>query len=368
MAVRTDGDGYAYALTRSDSEVGWRFDAAGPVRSALAVADSTVFAADTTGAFYAVDVQSGEAWWQTQDGSATAGLGIVAAGDQVITISDGLSGFDVQTGATQWSLDVGGRLARTAVDGTVYIAPPTDGANVRAIDARTGDTRWSSAELDVCPSLEVAAPPVVAGDSVYVARNAAGTGRIFTLDRSDGSQIWTTETEQEMTSLAAGGDGVYYSQERFADSTVYALNGADGSVRWAFNLNEREPPWPDETHRVRSLTATEESVYAMSIERSEEETEDPEYTGFLHAFDANGTRRWSLTIDSSSAPVVDTAPVVDDTVFATGNRRLYAVNAADGSVVERVEPVVSKRSTPAVSGDSAFVGSDDELLYRFRRP
>lgn len=332
------------------------------------MADSTVFAADTTGAFYAIDVQSGEARWQTLDGSATAGLGIVAAGDQVITISDGLSGFDVQTGATQWSLDVGGRLARTAVDGTVYIAPPTNGANVMAIDAGTGDTRWSSAELGVCPSLEVAAPPVVAGNSVYVARNSRGTGRIFALDRTDGSQIWTTKTDQELTSLAAGSDGVYYGQE-VSDSSVYALNGADGSVRWAFDLSERAPPWPDETHRVRSLTATEDSVYATSIERSEEETEDPEYTGFLHAFDANGTRRWSLTIDSSSAPVVDTAPVVvDDTVFATGNRRLYAVNAADGSVVERFETTGSIRSTPAVSGDSAFVGSDDELLYRFRRP
>lgn len=358
-----DGDSYLYTLTASDPTVAWRFDADAPVRSAPSVRDTTVFVGDQAGTFYAVNAEAGEERWRHE--ITESWVNSVIANDRVVAGSDGdLFAFDTETGDVQWQFAQGRVFAvsQTVIDGTVYVANLADEEAVRAIDVATGEVRWTFSGGELCPGLEdIEAPPVVAGDRVYV----AGAGQLWALNRDDGSPAWFEGTSN-LRSMAVDDGTVFYGAKVLSQSEaseIHAVNAADGSERWTLDL--------DGSQTVKSLTAREGSVYAMSTERVEvnDETKRRER---LHAVDADGTLRWTLMTDPSAesidTPLVAEPTVANGTVFASGNRRLYAVNATDGSVIERFETTGSVHSTPRSSGNSVFVGSDDTFLYRFVQP
>ena len=122
------------------------------------------------------------------------------------------------TGKVLWSHAVSeyngvtGSAVRTSVvvsDGLVIFGDRS-GANMIAIDAESGERRWST-RLDEHPAAQVTGSPIVVGDRVYVGvsssegmrflkdRKATSTfrGSIVALDSKSGRQVWKTWTMPE---------------------------------------------------------------------------------------------------------------------------------------------------------------------------
>jgi hypothetical protein len=89
------------------------------------------------------------------------------------------------------------------------------------------------------------------------------------------------------------------------------------------------------------------------------------WDGVLHAWErASGTRAWEFAtrgaIHSSPALAGDTLYIGSD------DRRLYALDAATGQVRWSYETGGMVRSSPAVTAHGVYVGAHDGVLYALR--
>ena len=104
----------------------------------------------------AIDAESGREMWQrTVGGEAfttpAIARGVAYRGDER-TVTHGVR---LEIGTQLWRRDIGGESSPAAADGVVFLGG--DDQSVRAIDAATGETRWSSplgyairSSVDVC--------------------------------------------------------------------------------------------------------------------------------------------------------------------------------------------------------------------------
>jgi len=130
--------------------------------------------------------------------------------------------------AELWRVTAGGGLSDPVLaDGTLYVGG--DDGTVRALDATTGESRWT-ASVDA----PAGTPRVVEGP-VFVPL----PGELVALAPGDGSQQWRVETPNRRGLLAAG-HGLYWVDE--SGPTVVAL-AHDGSERWRTDIADPwEPP------------------------------------------------------------------------------------------------------------------------------
>ncbi|MGI0148562.1 MAG: PQQ-binding-like beta-propeller repeat protein, partial [Thermoplasmata archaeon] len=121
-------------------------------------------------------------------------------------------------------------------DGTVYVGvmgmynttsqisfkPPY---GVLALDAMTGDERWSFQTGG-----SVAASPAVAGPNLIV---PAKDGKVYALNRETGALVWTSPIDAGISSPAVFGNSAFVGGGAFGNpGRVVALDVANGSVRW----------------------------------------------------------------------------------------------------------------------------------------
>ncbi|HEX4354319.1 MAG TPA: PQQ-binding-like beta-propeller repeat protein, partial [Polyangiales bacterium] len=123
--------------------VKWVFKTEGDVSATPAVDDNAVYVPDSAGNLFAIDRRSGQAIWQHKIADYT-GLA-----NDIARATPAIAGDAIIVG------DQGGRLNLTA------------GANVIAIDRRTGNKLWST-QVEANPSAVITQSAVVSGDNVYV--------------------------------------------------------------------------------------------------------------------------------------------------------------------------------------------------------
>ncbi len=93
------------------------------------------------------------------------------------------------------------------------------------------------------------------------------------------------------------------------------------------------------------------------------------YDGKIYAFDFEGDRlrqepRWYSRSEDISGPVVGGIVVVQDTVYyGTSGGKIFAVDAIDGRRKWMFETGSKIWSTPAIDGETLFIGSFDKKLY-----
>jgi outer membrane protein assembly factor BamB len=240
--------------------------------------------------------------------------------------------------------------------GTVYLSTdngqsdPYEGA-VRALDAGTGEGQWTFETDRWMQSM-----PVATTDAVYVLSNGAGEGRVFRLDRSDGSREWSEGLGSESVVSLTVVDGTVYVGE--IDGTVVAMAAGDGARQWERTLGNRiwYPPavvdgtvyvtgdnggvgtdGPSTVHALDATTGEERWRYDLGPLRA---TCTPavsvgtayvvDYDGTLHALaTADGSQRF--TFDGGEG--TSTPPAVHDgTVYLGGTEGLYALHGETGDV------------------------------------
>ncbi|WP_436908337.1 outer membrane protein assembly factor BamB family protein [Halosimplex marinum] len=265
-----DADGVVYALT-TDGEAAWRHETKQNLHGrTLAVRDGTVYvgtagnmpmvvSGDTdkskAGKVLALDADSGEELWSFEGpedwfAGPAFGDGRVYVGNHTGEVF----ALDAASGEKRWSWSAtdAGVEAHSVLrpptydDGTVFVS--VHGGWLVALDAESGDSEWRVS----LPGANVKSSPAVTDDRVFVAsygyRGAALTGGetstaeesgtvgvLSALDRADGSEDWTHETDHDFrSSPAVVGDRVYVG----GGDGVLAVARDDGTERWRATFDD----------------------------------------------------------------------------------------------------------------------------------
>jgi outer membrane protein assembly factor BamB len=287
--------------------VRWQLKTDWTVTSGQVVADGYIYVPTSRGAFYALDVATGQERWR----------------------------FDAGTGGgssrVAWQ-------APAVADGIVYVG--SNDHHIYAFDGKTGEVRWRTS-TGTTGNLETSTPAIVDGVVfIGIAQQGLG-GAILALDAIDGHELWRFEADGPVNSSPAVVDGVVYvGSGGFAGpgETLFALDAGSGEVRWQFDAGSRIPYAPAVADGV---------VYANSTEA-------------LFAIDAaTGTERWHA--ENEIGGVAEVA-VANGLVYVATFGRVSALDASTGAERWQVEAWMSVDPMGPVLADgvlyAAGVGGD----------
>jgi outer membrane protein assembly factor BamB len=355
-----------------DASIVWEFDAGSPTANTppVVVGDAVYTGSSGTGGnLWALDAESGDRYWEFETDGWVNHAPAVADGT-VFVGTDGqtVHAVDARSGDERWSVDLGRDLhdsSPTVVDGTVFVgtagdSPATvsgdedeDEVNragmVVALDADTGGTRWSFEVSDW-----ISTTPAVAEGRVYF---GDATGRVRALDASTGEEVWSFDAGSKVLSSPALTDGTLYFG---ANGRLYALDARTGDPHWTFDLR-----WPT----VKSSPAVAGGTVFVGchggggcrLVPDDETCDAPDETGSLHAVDADlGAEEWRYDVERD----VRSSPAVADGIVYLGCAGgASAVRAADGREAWRVEFGSYVDSSPAVADGRVFVNCSDGKVY-----
>ncbi len=198
------------------------------------------------------------------------------------------------------------------------------------------------------------APPVVAGDRIYV---GTGTGLFHAVHARDGTPAWSWKGPNGIDGRAVvGADTVYVLDTR---TNLIALDRASGSLRWLTPLHDEKlagAPVPDNptfNHRAATPLLLDGVVYCGSSD------------GGVYAIDAStGTKLWRY---DAKAPVFSGVGLYGDQIlmFGTMDGSVVLLNRHTRQEVLRVRTGGGVVTTPVVAAGRLIVGSRDYMLYGF---
>jgi len=197
------------AVNRADGKPAWQFDVEGGASEAGGVvwpATDTLFYGGCDGFLYALDRRTGKPNWKF---SLTAD----APADP-----PGFPGARAR---------IGSDLARptgVATDGVTVFQSVFDQSRVVAVDAKTGEKRWSfQARGWIHPA------PTVGDRHVYV---GSQDRNVYCLDKRTGEKVWSFPTNGRVESRASLADGRLYIAS--CDGVLYCLDAENGKPVWSY--------------------------------------------------------------------------------------------------------------------------------------
>lgn len=129
---------------------------------------------------------------------------------------DALRAISLEDGQILWRRPIRGLLSRPATgENGVYVAA---GDTLHAVSKGSGETRWQfRPDAPLWGSRKAMTAPVVVGDIVVAGND---DGRLYAVDKADGSLRWTFETGGGLRAPPTVRDGTLYVA---AQDTVYAI-------------------------------------------------------------------------------------------------------------------------------------------------
>ena len=190
--------------------------------------------------------------------------------------------------------------------GEIYDAINPDGTEKRRLGS-------------LVPTAALLSPAVGADGTVYIGSGSgAGSGGFFAI-APDGTQKWSTGTQQFQISAAIGGDGTVYTgtYNHLGDGQFFAFN-PNGSTKWSFIAPPRPGIPPANGFLSSPAVAGDDSIYA-SCEN-----------GFLYALNPDGSKKWSFAEASpdSSCTSGSASPAIgaDGTIYLGVCNNFYAIH------------------------------------------
>ncbi|MFE2583613.1 PQQ-binding-like beta-propeller repeat protein [Streptomyces sp. NPDC059378] len=320
----------------------WRFRMSNDVWGTPAVSGDLVYV--TSFEVHALDVATGRRRFKTRDVAWS-----MAVADGRVHASDGptLFALDAREGGDLWRLSTDAWVySLKAERGTVVTG--TRGGGVQAWEASTGQRLW---EINGCQSdfESPEAGPVLHDGTVYVWQDA----RLCALDARTGEERWSYPIGD-----AASCGGVPVRVTHAPDGHVYLCAGtrvlavevATGRVRWHF---EAPAAFLSPPAFVPGPAVTGGGVYLA------------DYLGTVYALDAtDGRDRWRIATEARSS--IEPVLVAAGHVHVGSGKGLYTLDAVTGTPKWRFQAGGDIVGAPTVAEGRIHFGSTDHLLYTLK--
>ncbi|MER5604042.1 serine/threonine-protein kinase [Streptomyces sp. NPDC002265] len=320
----------------------WRFRMSNDVWGTPAVAGDLVYV--TSFEVHALDVATGRRRFKTRDVAWS-----MAVADGRVHASDGptLFALDAREGGDLWRLSTDAWVySLKAERGTVVTG--TRGGGVQAWEASTGQRLW---EINGCQSdfESPEAGPALHDGTVYVWQDA----RLCALDARTGEERWSYPIGD-----AASCGGVPVRVTHAPDGHVYLCAGtrvlavevATGRVRWHF---EAPAAFLSPPAFVPGPAVTGGGVYLA------------DYLGTVYALDAtDGRDRWRIATEARSS--IEPVLVAAGHVHVGSGKGLYTLDAVTGTPKWRFQAGGDIVGAPTVAEGRIHFGSTDHLLYTLK--
>ncbi len=343
------------SINRDNTTI-WTYDAHTQVYSPPVVVDGIVyFTASGTATLHAVDHINGEDIWAARFPQAFVwqSMTVDVENNQLYIANDMFYALDLSSGEVIWKFDTDmeqnieintpvyddGRVYFGSLNGKVYCVPAVDPDGSGEIEA--SEVIWE----------------FLTGNYVGDEHEDDSEGWIYgTALAVDGRVYFTTAEE-------GGNDGGAYV------SKMYCLDAQSGEALWVYNFGSNDLPYTSDDSGAgpsADIDAGENglvfvgnvnTLYAFDIEGETDGDSPTDVDNF-----EEGEVVWSF--DSEFGYIFSTAAIHDGKVFTTtSDRRIYALNEGDGSVIWSFETGASILGSPAVSDGLVIFGSDDGKLY-----
>ncbi|MGW1049195.1 outer membrane protein assembly factor BamB family protein [Streptomyces sp. NPDC001118] len=320
----------------------WRFRMSNEVWGTPAVDGDLVYV--TSFEVHALDVATGRRRFKTRDVAWS-----MAVADGRIHASDGptLFALDAREGTDLWRLSTDAWVYSLKADrGTVVTG--TRGGGVQAWEAANGQKLWETAGCQTDFESPEAGPLVHDG-TVYVWQDA----RLRALDARTGEERWSYPVGDAASCggvpvrLAPAPDGYVYVS---AGTRVLAIEAASGMVRWHF---EAPAVFLSPPAFTQGPAVTGGGVYLA------------DYLGTVYALDAtDGRDRWRIATEARSS--IEPVLVAAGHVHVGSGKGLYTLDAVTGTPKWRFQAGGDVVGAPAVADGRIHFGSTDHLLYTLK--
>ncbi|QBQ39740.1 outer membrane protein assembly factor BamB family protein [Sphingobacterium psychroaquaticum] len=240
-------------------QVAWTFQDNSDLGAGFAKYGNLLITGNTTGAVYALDVQTGKKIWTYKTGGKVYATPAVWKTTVVVGSSDGnIYGLDAKTGKLNWKLQTAKAvLGSTTIDsdGIAFIGA-SDG-QFRAIDVKTGKLRWSFDKLKgfVSTKPTLYKEKVIFGDW--------GNG-FYALDRKSGQLLWEWNNGHANRMFSAAACYPVVSNNRVflvaPDRFMTCLDVETGEVIW------REKKDPIRVRESMGLSKDGQYVYVKTMD------------------------------------------------------------------------------------------------------
>jgi len=317
----------------------WAFPTGERIVASPVHADGVVYVGSDDGHVYAVDAIDGRQRWKRRTGGPVASTPAVAAGVVYALSFDGtLYAFDAKSGALRWKFATGGERR--------FEAKGLHGFQPRHQTFADPFDVWLSS-------------PVVADGSVYV---GSSDGNVYAIDAATGDERWSFRTGNVVHASPAYADGVVFVGS--FDSYLYAIDAASGREKWRFKGGD-DPAIHNQVGFQSSPAVAGGVVYTGCRD------------SHLYAIDAaTGEEKWRLHHGGSwvnTSPAVSRGRVIYGT---SDTSRYLVVDAATGKPLVEQQGRAYLFSSPTVAGSVVFIGvlngtleardfASGELLWEF---
>ncbi len=273
----------------------------------LAVDQSYLYAADTTGRVTAFDLGSGKAVWRAQtQPRLAAGVGLSESAALVGTLNGEVIAVSRENGSVLWRTGVSSEVLTPPVGDAQTVVVRTGDGRLYGLSASDGQRSWAFDRAVPTLSLRGISQPIVADDRVYAGLDS---GRLVALDLGSGELLW-----EEVVSAPTGRSEIDRLVDLDADPVLVG-----------------------------------DTLYAVS------------YGGQVVALDTNsGNLRWRQELKSHSGLAVD-----DERVYATDrNGRVVALDRSSGAVLWQQDGLKYRQLTrPVVHGGFVAVGDFEGYVH-----
>lgn len=181
---------------------------------------------------------------------------------------------------------------------------------------------------------------VVSGDLVIFGNEA---GKLYALNRHDGSEHWNLDTGGAVSSELAMADGKVIFLN--FSGKVMAVDAQTGTVSWSLTLgNEHYRSWG---HHLASALVVDERIYIGSSAGK-----------ILGLLATTGEQVWSVDLKS---PVHTKPFVLNGVLYASSDAAVHAIDIATQTQLWR--QAISMPTSPAVAEDTLVVGSRQAMVH-----
>ncbi|MFC8566623.1 PQQ-binding-like beta-propeller repeat protein [Streptomyces sp. NPDC057245] len=310
----------------------------------MAVADGRVHASDGP-TLFALNAREGADLWRVQTDAWVYSLQADRGTVLTATRGGGVQAWEASSGQKLWELtgaqtDFESAEAGAALhDGTAYV---WQDARLRALDARTGDERWSYPIGDAASCGGVPVRLTRAPDGyVYV---AAGT-RVLALEVASGHVRWHFEAPAVFLAPptfvpgpAVTGGGVYLADYL---GTVYALDATDGRDRWRIATEARSSTDPVLVAAGHVHVGSGKGLYTLDA--------------------VTGTPKWRF---QAGGDIVGAPAVAEGRIhFGSTDHLLYTLKSDDGRLRWKLATGGEITGSPVVRDGIVYACSKDRCVY-----